>query len=133
MRRRRKTLEEDFLTGEVTEIIEPESPHRKRGQQNQRKGKRGEYTIRDALRELGFKCDRRVLSGALDQGEDLDLWLYGDPIQVSVKTSARFAIQRWLARRAAKLLILNPYRAEPIVCQPLSEWAAMARAAEREP
>lgn len=83
----------------------------------QRKGKRVEYLVRDALREIGL-CERIPCSGnARAFKGDLVLRLGDEEFKVEVKARKKLSLINWF--KNADLLVVKVNHKPPIVLLPL--------------
>ena len=102
------------------------------GRSSPRKGARIERQLVDMHRDLGVRCNRVPLSGAVAGFKgDLKIHLFhGEPLTAEVKARASgegFAtLTRWLGD--ADLLILRQDRTAPMVCLPWLTWAKVVEA-----
>ena len=83
------------------------------GKRSVRKGKRIEYQVRNAFREMGFKCFRVPVSGN-SEGFSGDLVLEGAfRVEVKARKSGFSRLYRWLEDR--EVLVIKADRKPPLV------------------
>ncbi len=95
------------------------------GKREQRKGKRVEYQVRDAFREMGFKC-YRVPSSGNSEGFKGDLVLEETlVVEVKARKSSFKTLYGWL--KDSDVLVIKADRRPALVVMPLETLKKLLR------